>query len=517
VTTTSNTPLDSDLISRAAAADALLRPGATPASGTVEWPASAREHGRGWLMRRFLLVADVLGLTFAFVSTELIFGSRGTPGSVDIGAKVALFALALPIWLLGAKLFGLYDRDEERAHYSTTDDLVRVLLLGTVGIFVLTRILLFTRLTDLDLTKLTVFWAFLITCIPVARIGARIVARKQSAYIQNTIIVGADEVGQLVARKLLLHQEYGIKLLGFVNDRHEELRSDLGDLRILGDLDDLPEIVRHSHVERVVFAFPEGSHKRLVRQIRALRDSGVQVDIVPRLYETIGPKHDVHAVEGIPLVGLAPVRIPRSSRMIKRSFDVAGAAVGLVLAAPFFTAVALLIKIDSRGPVFFRQTRLGKDMREFTLLKFRTMRVGVDESKHRDYIAQTMNASATLGGNGCYKLERTEEITSAGRWLRRTSLDELPQLWNVLRGEMSLVGPRPCLAYELEFFALYQFDRFLVPAGLTGLWQVSARANSTFGEALDLDVLYAKSWSLGLDLSLLARTPIQLLRTGRTR
>jgi lipopolysaccharide/colanic/teichoic acid biosynthesis glycosyltransferase len=145
------------------------------------------------------------------------------------------------------------------------------------------------------------------------------------------------------------------------------------------------------------------------------------------------------------------------------------------------------------------------------------MRVGVDESKHRDYIAQTMNASATLGGNGCYKLERTEEITSAGRWLRRTSLDELPQLWNVLRGEMSLVGPRPCLAYELEFFALYQFDRFLVPAGLTGLWQVSARANSTFGEALDLDVLYAKSWSLGLDLSLLARTPIQLLRTGRTR
>ena len=514
MTTTSNTPLDSDLISRAAAASALSRPGATPASSAVEWPASAREHGRGWLMRRFLLVADVLGLTLAFVTTELIFGIQGR---IDKSAEVALFALALPIWLLGAKLFGLFDRDEERAHYSTTDDLVRVLLLGTVGVFVLTRVLSLTQLAAPDPNKLTVFWALLIIYIPIARIGARIVARKQSAYIQNTVIVGADEIGQLVARKLLLHQEYGIKLLGFVNDRHEELRSDLGGVRILGDLDDLPEIVRHSHVERVVLAFPEDSHDRLVRHVRVLRDSGVQVDIVPRLYETIGPKHDVHTVEGIPLVGLAPVRIPRSSRMIKRSLDVAGAAVGLVLAVPLFTVAALLIKIDSRGPVFFRQTRLGKDMREFMLLKFRTMRVGVDESKHRDYIAQTMNASATVGGNGCYKLERTEEITGVGRWLRKTSLDELPQLWNVLRGEMSLVGPRPCLAYEVEFFSPYQFDRFLVPAGLTGLWQVSARANSTFGEALDLDVLYAKSWSLGLDLSLLARTPVQLLKTGRTR
>jgi lipopolysaccharide/colanic/teichoic acid biosynthesis glycosyltransferase len=145
------------------------------------------------------------------------------------------------------------------------------------------------------------------------------------------------------------------------------------------------------------------------------------------------------------------------------------------------------------------------------------MRVDVDESKHRDYIAQTMSASATVGENGCYKLERTDEITRVGRWLRKTSLDELPQLWNVLKGEMSLVGPRPCLPYELEFFAPHQLDRFLVPAGLTGLWQVSARANSTFGEALDLDVLYAQSWSLGLDVSLMARTPLQLLRPGATR
>jgi lipopolysaccharide/colanic/teichoic acid biosynthesis glycosyltransferase len=127
-----------------------------------------------------------------------------------------------------------------------------------------------------------------------------------------------------------------------------------------------------------------------------------------------------------------------------------------------------------------------------------------------------MNARARVGVNGLYKLDRRDTVTRVGRWLRKTSLDELPQLWNVLRGEMSLVGPRPCLSYEVEHFAPHHFDRFLVPAGLTGLWQVSARAHSTFGEALDLDALYARSWSLSLDLSLIARTPLQLLRARGT-
>ena len=142
------------------------------------------------------------------------------------------------------------------------------------------------------------------------------------------------------------------------------------------------------------------------------------------------------------------------------------------------------------------------------------MRNDVDDVEHRAYIAATMNAGASLGQNGLYKLDRGSDVTRVGSWLRRTSLDELPQLLNVLRGDMSLVGPRPCLEYELEHFSRHHYDRFLVPAGLTGLWQVSARAHSTFGEALDLDVLYAHSWSLGLDLALLARTPLQLVRSG---
>jgi lipopolysaccharide/colanic/teichoic acid biosynthesis glycosyltransferase len=168
--------------------------------------------------------------------------------------------------------------------------------------------------------------------------------------------------------------------------------------------------------------------------------------------------------------------------------------------------------------VFFRQERLGLDRQPFTALKFRTMRVGTDDSVHRAYIKATMTAGAQVESNGVYKLDRGDAITRSGHWLRGTSLDELPQLINVLRGEMSLVGPRPCLAYEVEHFSPQHFERFLVPAGLTGLWQVTARAQSTFGEALDMDVAYVRGWSLRLDLRLLFRTPVQVIaRRASTR
>jgi lipopolysaccharide/colanic/teichoic acid biosynthesis glycosyltransferase len=201
--------------------------------------------------------------------------------------------------------------------------------------------------------------------------------------------------------------------------------------------------------------------------------------------------------------------------VVKRTIDIVGALVGLVLTAPLFALAAWRIKRDSPGPVFFRQTRLGQDMRPFTVLKFRTMHVGVDSAEHQEYIRSTMSSRAEAASNGMYKLDRSGEVTKAGGWLRRTSLDELPQLVNVLRGEMSLVGPRPCIPYETEHFKPHQFERFLVPQGVTGLWQVTARANATFGEALDMDVAYARGWSLGLDLRLLCRTPFVLLRQRR--
>jgi lipopolysaccharide/colanic/teichoic acid biosynthesis glycosyltransferase len=209
---------------------------------------------------------------------------------------------------------------------------------------------------------------------------------------------------------------------------------------------------------------------------------------------------------------LPPTRLSPTSLFLKRTIDTVGSAVTLLLLAPLFAWIAWRVRRDSPGPVFFRQTRLGLNMREITVLKFRTMSVGASEDSHREYIREIMDPNAAPNHNGLYKLERAGEITPFGRWLRKTSLDELPQLLNVLKGEMSLVGPRPCLAYEVDHFKPHHLERFSVPPGITGLWQVTARARSTYVEALEMDVAYARGWSLGLDFWILARTPAELLK-----
>ena len=478
--------------------------------------ASRRRRPRGWLMRRLLLAADVLGYVVAVTAVELLYGSKGAPDAVPLAGELALFAVGLPAFLVGAKLFGLYDRDEERANHSTSDDLLRVFLLITVGVFLMTRLPAVAGSADPDLTKFTAFWGLGIVAVTGARAAARAIGRHGRAYLQNTVIVGAGDVGQLMARKVIHHPEYGLNLVGFVDTHPRERRSYLDHLPVRGDLDELPQLVHAHDVDRVIFAFTDDSHVELLPLIRQLREAGVQVDLVPRLFEVIGPKVDIHTVEGVSLIGLPPVRPTRSARAIKRSVDLVGASLLLLVSAPIFAVVALLIKLDSKGPVFFRQPRLGEGMREFEVIKFRTMKTTTTDDDHRRYVATIARPEAAPSDDGLFKLSRADAVTRVGRWLRTASLDELPQLLNVMRGEMSLVGPRPCLAYELDLFAPHHFERFLVPAGLTGLWQVSARAHSTFVEALDMDVLYAQSFSLGLDLKLLFRTPLQLLRRQGT-
>lgn len=476
--------------------------------------AAGRRRRRGWLVRRMLLLADVVGLVLAFLVTEVVIGLTGWP--VNYPFEISLFAVTLPTWIVVAKIYGLYERDDERTGHSTVEDAVDVFHLVTVGAWVLFFGAWLTGLANAPLRKLGLFWALAIILIMLSRSLARALCKRSLTYLQNTVIVGAGDVGQLVARKLMQHREYGIRLVGFVDGQPKDLRGDLLGVEFLGSAGDLPEIVRRHEIDRVVIAFSNDPAEEMLAMVRGLRDLDVQIDIVPRLYEVVGPSVAIHTVESLPLIGLPPVKLSRSSRMLKRSIDLAGASLILLLTAPFFAYIALRIKLDSRGPVFFRQTRLGKDMREFTALKFRTMRVDADDSLHRDYIKRIMDSNAELEPNGIYKLERGDAVTPFGRWLRKTSLDELPQLVNIVRGDMSLVGPRPCIPYEVEHFAPHHFERFLVPAGLTGLWQVSARAHSTFGEALDMDVAYARGWSLGLDLLLLFRTPLQVFRQRET-
>jgi exopolysaccharide biosynthesis polyprenyl glycosylphosphotransferase len=470
---------------------------------------SRRPKGRRWLIRRLLLTGDLLGLSIGFVLGAIASGAE-RPGA---WVGVAIFVASLPAWVVAAKLFGLYDDDEAQADHTTIDDLGRVFLLVTLGGFVFA---LAAGYTTHNVEQVLLFWIFAIVLVASARAVARVASRRTLAYLQNAVIVGAGDIGQLVARKLLQHPEYGINLVGLVDREPKERQPHLEHLTILGTLEELPDIVRLLGVERVIVAFSREEPSETLHYVRSLRDYDVQIDIVPRLFEIVGPNAEVHALEAMPMVGLPPTRLGRSSMLLKRVIDIVGAAVLLVFTAPLFAAFAWKIKRDSPGPILFRQRRLGLNQREFTVLKFRTMHTDTADGPHRDYIKSTMAGHGELALNGLFKLERTDDVTRFGAWLRRTSFDELPQLINVLRGDMSLVGPRPCLPYEVEHFAPHHFERFLVPAGVTGLWQVRARAHSDFGEALDIDVLYARSWSLGLDLQLLLRTPLQLLRSTAT-
>jgi exopolysaccharide biosynthesis polyprenyl glycosylphosphotransferase len=474
-------------------------------------------RGRGWLVRRALLAADVIGLGIAFVAVQFLFGiGAGGASMLNLRTATLVYLLSLPGWLVVAKIMELYDHDEERTGHTTVDDLTRVLQLVTLGAWVFFVGTLLVGAPTPNYRKLIAFWALAIMLITLARAAARSVCRRSPVYPQRTVVVGAGEVGQHVARKFLQHPEYGIDLVGFADGDPRPRADDLREVPILGRPERLPELVRALDVHRVVIAFSSAPHAEMLSTIRALKRLDLQIDIVPRFYEAVGPNVGMHRLESLPLVGMPAAKLFPFSRTIKRTMDAVGAGAALLLTAPLFALIAWRIKRDSPGPVFFRQTRLGKGMREFTALKFRTMKVGTDDSVHRAYIAQTMDPRAAPGANGIFKLDRDDAITPVGRFLRRTSLDELPQLINIFRGDMSLVGPRPCIPYETERFDEHHFERFLVPAGLTGLWQVAARAHSSFGEALEMDVAYARNWSLGLDLWLLLRTPFEVLRRAAT-
>jgi exopolysaccharide biosynthesis polyprenyl glycosylphosphotransferase len=472
----------------------------------------AGSHRRGWLVRRALLAADVTALLFSFALAYLIGARSGGARPVEL----AVFVLTIPAWVVAAKLYGLYERDEEHVDHSTVDEIVGVFNLVTLGSWFYFLATAAAGTANPAIGRLAVFWLIAVCLVTTARGVARTVARRSPFYLQNTIIVGAGDIGQLAARKLVQHPEYGINLVGFLDTHPRTRRAELDHIALLGSPDKLMHVVKTFDIERVIIAFSETTHDGLLAMIRELRKLGVQIDIVPRLFEIVGPKAGIHALEGLALVGLPPAKLSPSSQFLKRVVDYVVAVVMLVLLAPLMAVIAVSILIDDGRPILFRQRRLGYEMRPFTVLKFRTMRRDVEQDVHKRYIEQTLTHQAAPSANGLYKLDRGDAITRVGRFLRKTSLDELPQLFNVLAGDMSLVGPRPCLDYETDGFLDHHFERFLVPPGLTGLWQVTARAHSTFGEALDMDVAYVRGWSLSLDLQLLFKTPFSLIRMRAT-
>ena len=383
-----------------------------------------------------------------------------------------------------------------------------MLAVGTLGFYAIAY--LFPGLAAIPLGKILTFLAFAIPLVVLGRAAARAICRQTDAYTQNTLILGAGVIGQRVARKLLSHPEYGVNVVGFVDEHPRDRDEQLGDLTVLGHTSELPQIVRDYDVERVIVAFWQDPDPFTLGLVRDLNELDVQVDIIPRLFEVIGPETTIHAAEGLPLMGLAPARLGRGALALKRTVDLAGSLFGLVILSPFFAVAALAIKLDSTGPVFFRQTRVGLHNREFEILKFRTMAADADGRK--DEVAHLNKHQG--GDERMFKVEHDPRVTRVGRFLRHRSLDELPQLLNVLRGQMSLVGPRPLIPEEHHHVDGWARRRLDLKPGMTGLWQVLGRDDIPFGEMVGIDYRYVTTWSLAQDLKLIFMTFAVLARSS---
>jgi exopolysaccharide biosynthesis polyprenyl glycosylphosphotransferase len=338
--------------------------------------------------------------------------------------------------------------------------------------------------------------------VPLFRAAIRVVGRRQVAYVQNVIIVGSGEVARLLESKIQKRPEYGLRVVGFVD--HDQGASPNGSkqLRMLGTTDDLPSLVRKHGVDRVVIAFSTDSHEQTLEVIRATQSSDVQIDIVPRMFEVLGTNAQLHTIEGIPLVGLPIPRLSSSERLLKRSLDLTGATLGLILLSPLLLTTAILIKLDSRGPVLFRQVRMGAGNRTFRVIKFRTM-IQDAEARKRQLAHLNMHLSDDAR---MFKVPNDPRVTRIGAFLRRWRIDELPQLFNVLRGEMSLVGPRPLILDEDQHVERWARRRLNLKPGMTGLWQVLGASDIPFDEMTKLDYLYVTNWSLREDLRLIMLT-----------
>ena len=467
-----------------------------------------------WLVRLLLVHADLFALLLSFFVAERVLDPAAVAAG-SVSTRGGLFLLTLPAWIAGAKLLGLYDRDDDLIQHSTLDEIPKLAQLAVVGTWGFVALAWATGIPIEPLGVVVAFWALAMASLPIVRMLVRAEFRRHPEFPQNTVIVGAGSVGQLLGRKLLHHPEYHVNLIGFVDDQPKERREDLDDLVLLGSPEDLPELVERFALERVVIAFSNESHEETMDLIRSLSDAPVRIDIVPRLFDVIPPLLTSHTVEGIPLITLEPLKLSRFRRFLKRLLDLAVATAALVLSAPVFASIAVLIKLDTRGPVFFRQRRMGAGETPFFMFKFRTMARDADERKHE---VAHLNKHLSPGGDPrMFKIADDPRMTRVGRFLRRYSLDELPQLLNVVKGDMSLIGPRPLILEEDQYIEQWGRKRLLLKPGMTGLWQVLGRSAIPFDEMVKLDYLYVTTWSIANDVRLLIQTVPAVIRGARDR
>jgi exopolysaccharide biosynthesis polyprenyl glycosylphosphotransferase len=441
--------------------------------------ARARERRR----RIALVVADVIAAALALAVCIVLLGNVPDRLPLWALAPAALGCVAL------AKLLGLYDRDELTLHGSTLDEAPALFQLSTLFAFVAWIAGTPVLGGGLGRDQVLGLWGGVLIGLLVLRTLARAVARRTSPP-ERCLIVGDPAACDQARRKI--EDSHGVDATVVATMRLDHLTDDDLAAEVLATLVDQDDI------HRVVIAPGATDQADVLDLVRAAKALGLRVSLLPRMFEVVGSSVVFDDVEGVTLLGVRRFGLTRSSWLCKRAFDLAGTALGLVLLAPVIAAIAAAIRVDSRGPVFFRQQRVGRGGCIFEMVKFRTMVVDADRRKAA--------LSDRNEADGLFKIADDPRITRVGGILRRLSLDELPQLWNVLRGEMSLVGPRPLVIEDDRRVQGWYRRRLDLPPGMTGRWQVLGSARIPLREMVKLDYLYAANWSLWSDVKILLRT-----------
>jgi len=413
---------------------------------------------------------------------------------------LVLYVVVLPLffWMDGVyrHWWGSWMEQMYRVVNATTK--VTVLMLALTFIF---RPRVYSRVMLVEVGLLTIA---LMGLVRAAEKMVLIHLRARGIGLTRVIIVGAGEVGRRVMRNIFAQPELGYRVIGFVDDDPEKGHTDIGPFRALGPLNNLARAIEENQADEVIITLPWMYHRKIMGIVRECHRKHVRARVVPDLFQISLSHVDVESLGGVPLVGVREVSIGRGALLLKRTIDVIGALMGLILGAPLIGLIALAIWLDSPGPIIFRQTRVGRGGRLFQMYKFRSMHEGAEEE-------QALLAAFNEANGPIFKIRNDPRLTRVGRFLRRTSLDELPQLINVLRGEMSLVGPRPPLPSEVEQYKEWHKRRLEAPPGMTGLWQVSGRSRLSFDEMVLLDIYYIENWSLWMDFKILARTVPKVL------
>ena len=329
--------------------------------------------------------------------------------------------------------------------------------------------------------------------------------RQYGVGVRRVLLIGAGDVGRIVMRTVVARPELGYQVVGFLDDNPSKGQTDIGPFRALGPIENFAEVLTQQPIDNVIICLPWQSHRVVQRLLRLCEQHGLRAQIVPDVFQLTKNQLQVEVINGIPLLSTRELSIQGWNYILKRILDLLLTFVACLLTLPIMALIALAIRLDSPGPIIYQQLRVGKQGKVFACYKFRSMVHDADQRRHE--IAGLNEASGPR-----FKVRNDPRLTRVGRLIRRFSLDELPQLYNVLRGEMSVVGPRPNLPREVEAYQEWHKKRLTASPGITGLWQVSGRSDLTFDEMVLLDIYYVENWSMALDFHILLRSIPAVLR-----